>query len=126
MLNLSEGSSRIKGGCDLPRGTRGKTHPLPAFKVAHLAAGGIADSLPKNKRGRSPVMETKKPRFTLSVAGVCFCFVFGGAQSIDDFLFGLVVLIQGDEVAVQQVGKLKELGHMAGWGQGMNGSVLAH
>jgi len=24
----------------LTRGTRGKTHPQPAFKVAHLAAGG--------------------------------------------------------------------------------------
>jgi len=32
----------FEGGCDLPRGTRGKTHPQPAFKVAHLAAGGIA------------------------------------------------------------------------------------
>ena len=27
--------------CHEERGTRGKTHPLPAFKVAHLAAGGI-------------------------------------------------------------------------------------
>ena len=32
----------FKGGCDLARGTRGKTHPQPAFKVANLAAGGSA------------------------------------------------------------------------------------
>jgi len=38
---LKQGSSRIKGGCDLSRGTRGKTHPLPAFKVAHRIAGVI-------------------------------------------------------------------------------------
>jgi len=30
----------LEGGCGLPRGTRGKPHPQPAFKVAHLAAGG--------------------------------------------------------------------------------------
>ena len=35
-------SQKIKGVCDLPRGTRGKTQTLPAFEVAHLAAGGIA------------------------------------------------------------------------------------
>jgi len=34
------GSAWIKGGCDLSRGTRGKAHSQPAFKVAHLAAGG--------------------------------------------------------------------------------------
>ena len=34
------GGARIKGGCDLSRGTRGKTHPQPAFMLAHLAAGG--------------------------------------------------------------------------------------
>ncbi|WP_139164076.1 hypothetical protein [Desulfoluna spongiiphila] len=32
---------RFKGGCDLTRGTRVKAHPQPAFKVAHLAAGGV-------------------------------------------------------------------------------------
>ena len=32
--------SHFKGGCDLPRGTRGKAQPHHAFKVAHLAAGG--------------------------------------------------------------------------------------
>ena len=31
---------RIKGECDLPRGTRGRVHSQPAFKVAHLDAGG--------------------------------------------------------------------------------------
>jgi len=34
------GNYHVKGGYDLTRGTRGKTHPLSAFKVAHLAAGG--------------------------------------------------------------------------------------
>jgi|GEM_PF-2498755 len=37
---MDTGNSRFKCGCDLTRGTRGKTHPLSAFKVAHLAAGG--------------------------------------------------------------------------------------
>jgi len=39
-IKMSLGNYRFKGGCDLPRGTRGKTHPLSGFKVAHLAAGG--------------------------------------------------------------------------------------
>ncbi len=33
-------SEEPKGGCDLPRGTRGKAHLYPALEVAHLAAGG--------------------------------------------------------------------------------------
>jgi len=32
---------RLKGGCDLTRGTRGKAHSQSAFEVAHLAAGGF-------------------------------------------------------------------------------------
>ncbi|BCS96638.1 hypothetical protein DSLASN_22700 [Desulfoluna limicola] len=38
---MADGHSRVKGGYDLTRGMRGKAHPLPAFKGAHLAAGGF-------------------------------------------------------------------------------------
>jgi hypothetical protein len=41
MWQMIPGQPRIKGGCDLTRGTRGEVHPHPAFKVAHLAAEGM-------------------------------------------------------------------------------------
>ncbi|BCS95304.1 hypothetical protein DSLASN_09360 [Desulfoluna limicola] len=35
-----QGYTNINSECDLPRGTGGEAHSQPAFKVAHLAAGG--------------------------------------------------------------------------------------
>ena len=41
---------RFKGGCDLTRGTMGKTHPQSAFTAAHLAAGGSFGRLNGDER----------------------------------------------------------------------------
>ena len=40
----------LKGGCDLTRGTRAKTHLQPAFKVAHLTATRRVDFIHQNYR----------------------------------------------------------------------------
>jgi len=53
---------QLKGGCDLTRGTRGKTHLQAAFKLAHLAAGGRLNLL----SGEMPAQ--KKARFTVNLA----------------------------------------------------------
>ncbi|BCS94399.1 hypothetical protein DSLASN_00310 [Desulfoluna limicola] len=42
----------VEGGYSLPWGTRGKTYPLPAFKVAYLAAGDDTDSFQQRRYDR--------------------------------------------------------------------------